>query len=181
MRSNDKKQKVIKKAKHLFFRTQISEAASSSNGLWRLVKWACIKSQALREIPKMPPSVFNNCTANTFEEKIDMLKASFFPPPPEADLSDIESYTYPQPAICPLLITKMEMLTAIQQPKADKAPGPDGIPNRLLQACAEKLSEMLTPLFQACSEQGYHPSAFKKAHTIALKKPPPKRDYTSLH
>lgn len=37
---------------------------------------------------------------------------------------------------------------------------------------------MLTPLFQACIEQSYHPCAFKTANTIVMKKPPGKLDYT---
>lgn len=47
MHSNDKKQKVINKAKKLYFRTQISKAASLSSGVWQLAKWARTKSQAL--------------------------------------------------------------------------------------------------------------------------------------
>lgn len=38
---------------------------------------------------------------------------------------------------------------------------------------------MLTPVFQACSELAYHLCVFKKAHTIALKKPLSKHDYTN--
>lgn len=39
---------------------------------------------------------------------------------------------------------------------------------------------MLTPLFQACVEQSYHPHAFKIANTIVMKKPPGKADYSIL-
>ena len=126
----------------------------------------------------MPPLTVNGQTANTFEEKIDVLKETFFPAPPNADLSDLEGYVYPSAQICPLKITKQEVLAAIRRPKADKAPDPDGIPNRILQACAEKLADILTPLFQACAEQSYHPQAFKMANTIVMKKPPGKADYT---
>lgn len=67
--------------------------------------------------------------ATTFEKKADMLKDKFFPPPPEADLTDIQEFTYPQTPTCPLIITREEVLAAIRRPKADKAPGPDDIPN----------------------------------------------------
>ena len=62
------------------------------------------------------------------------------------------------------------MLTNILRLKPDTAPGPDGIPNRVLKACSETLTELLTPLFQACVNLGYHPRAFRTAHTITLKK-----------
>ena len=75
-------------------------------------------------------------------------------------------------------MTEAEVLRALKCPKADKAPGPDGITNRFLQACSEKLKTMLKPIFQACVTLACHPQAFKAAHTIALKKPQ-KEDYTT--
>ena len=58
------------------------------------------------------------------------------------------------------------MVEAIRRLKADKAAGPDGVSNRILQAFLEKLAGVLTPLYQACVNIGYHPRAFKKANTI---------------
>ena len=95
MHSNDKKQKTIKKAENLYFRTQISNTASSLAEVWQLAKWTRTKSQAPRKVPKMPFLTVNGQTANTFEEKIDALKEIFFPAPPNADLSDLEEYVYP--------------------------------------------------------------------------------------
>ena len=106
------------------------------------------------------------------------IKESFFPAPPAANLSDLEGRIYPSAKVCPLTITKQEVLVAIHQLKVDKALGPNEIPNRILQACADKLSDMLTPLFQACIEQSYHLCAFKIANTIVMKKPPGKADYS---
>ena len=78
----------------------------------------------------------------------------------------------------PERITREEVLTNIQRLSADKASGPDGISNRILKACAEKLTDLLTPLYQACVTLAYHPRAFKIANTITLKKPG-KDDYTT--
>ena len=108
--------------------------------------------------------------AETFEEKSDMLKQKFFPPAPPADFSDIEGSFYPSPPQCPMIITKLEVMEAIRRLKPDTATGPDGIANRIVKACSEKLVELLTPLFQACLEQAYHSRAFKTANTITLKK-----------
>ena len=113
------------------------------------------KNGSPKEIPKtpqlrLPREGKPDLIADTFDEKIAMLKDSFFPPPPEADLSDIGSYAYPRAAECPAVVTEAEMLRALKRPKADKAPGPDGITNRFLQACSEKLKTMLTPIFPTC-------------------------------
>lgn len=89
-----------------------------------------------------------------------------------ADLRDFEGYHHPKAKACPIRTTKQEVLVAIRRPKAERTPGPDGIPNRILQACADKLPDMLTPLFQACAEQGYRPRVFRVANTIVMKNPP---------
>ena len=48
-------------------------------GLWKLVKWAKNKSPLSKELPKMPPLHSNGMTANTLEEKAEMLKEVLFP------------------------------------------------------------------------------------------------------
>ena len=107
-----------------------------------------------------------------------MLKQKFFPPAPPADLSDIEGSFYPSPPHCPIIVTRSEVTESIRRLKPDTAPGPDGIANRIVKACSEKLSDLLTPLFQACIDQAYHPLAFKTANTITLRKID-KDDYTA--
>ena len=150
MKSNDKKQKIIQKAKRTNFRQEISKATETPQGLWRLAKWAKDKSRLSREVSKMPMLKFNDQVADTFDQKAEMLKGVFFPAPPPADLSDIEGSFYPTSPHCLIIITKSEVSTALSRLKSDKAPGPDGISNRILKACSEKLVELLTPLFQAC-------------------------------
>ena len=178
MKSNDKKQKIIQKAKRINFRQEINKATETPQGLWRLAKWAKDKSHQSREVSKMPMLKFNDQVADTFDQKAEMLKDVFFPALPPADLSDIEASFYPISPHCPIIITKSEVSTALSRLKSDKAPGPDGISNRILKACSEILVELLTPLFQACVTHLYHPRAFKMANTIALKKIG-KGDYTT--
>ena len=171
MKSNDKKQKIIQKAKRLNFYQEVDKVTESSQGLWKLAKWAKNKSQSAREIPKMPPLILNGQTTSTFKEKSEMLKSTFFPPPLAADLSDISGSFYFTSHIYPMIISRSEVLKSLQQLNANKAPRPDGISNKILKACAEKLSELITPLFQACITQTYHSKAFKTANTITMKKP----------
>ena len=87
----------------------------------------------------MPPLTFNNCTANSFTEKADMLKKTFF----LAFLSDLEDYIYSTAKNCSLKITKQEVLTVIHWSKVDKTLGLDEIPNWILQACTDKLLDIL--------------------------------------
>ena len=171
MKSNNKKQKIIQKVKKLSFCQEISKATESPQGLWKLAKWAKNKSQSAREIPKMPTLVLNSQTASTFEEKSEILKSTFFPPPPLADLSDIPGSFYLTPCSCPMIISKSEVLGTLQQLNVDKASGPNGISNKILKVCAIKLLELLTPLFQACVNQAHYPQVFKMANTITIKKP----------
>lgn len=94
MKANDKKQKIINKAKRLHYQQAISDATSKSIELWRLAKWGKSKSRAPKEISKMPQLKVaqprqSDVVADTFEEKIELLKSSFFPLPPEANLSDL--------------------------------------------------------------------------------------------
>ena len=178
MRVTDKKKKIIDKIKRHEFRKNIEKVTGDSQGLWRLAKWAREKSQSPREIPKMPPLKYGDQVAHTFEEKIDMLKEAFFPPPPSANLTDLQGFIYPASLECPVTITEKEVLAALIRSRPDKAPGSDGITNRLLAACKGTLTKLLTPLFQACATLEYHPRTFREAHTIALKKPG-KADYTT--
>lgn len=170
-KANAVKKKVIHKAKTCHFRQEITNATNTPQSLWRLSEWAKDKSQTAREVPKMPTLKKNGRTAETFEEKADMLRSKFFPAPPPADLNDIPNSIYPQSKECRMIITPEEVLQTIRHTSADKAPGPDGIPNRILKVCANKLVGLLTPLFQACIDLSYHPSEFKMANTLAIKKP----------
>jgi hypothetical protein len=77
----------------------------------------------------------------------------------------------------PSELTEREVLEAIMRTKPDKAPGPDGIPNRVLQEFAGEASALLTRLFQAYLDHSVHPDHFKQATTVILRKPE-KADYT---
>ena len=85
----------------------------------------------------MPTLKFNNQTADTFDEKAEMLKSIFFPASPPADLSDIEGSFYPASPHYLIIINKSEVSKALHRLKPDKAPRPDGISNIVLKACAE--------------------------------------------
>ena len=83
---------------------------------------------------------------------------------------DTVGYDYPEPLVFPT-ITAQEIEDAIRKPGPDKAPGPDGITNRILVAALPALIPTLTQLFNRCLELGHHPPCFKESITVALTKP----------
>src|SRR5579871_389498 len=79
------------------------------------------------------------------------------------------------------MIKTHETKKAIKESAPDKAPGPDQIPNRVLQMAESQLTEPLTNLFNNCLENGYYPQPLRCSTTVALRKPESggeKRDYT---
>lgn len=173
----DKKKKIISKAKKKEFRLAVAEAAGDRMNIWKIAMWAREKSMLPKEVPKLPTLAKDGRKAETFDEKVQMFKEAFFPPLPTADLTDIRGFTYPEPEESRMEITAEEVSKAITRVKADKAPGPDGIPNRILKILGTTLVERLLPIFNACATLSYHPRTFKEATTIVFKKPG-KDDYT---
>jgi hypothetical protein len=120
----------------------------------------------------------NGVEAQDPRSKAKLLRQTHFPPPPEADLQDIEDFQYPTPVDQAPRLTLEEINRAIMTTAKDKAPGPDGIPNRVLQIVAGVAPVLLLRLFQACLEIGIHPDHCKRATTIILRKTG-KSDYTN--
>src|SRR6266536_4083800 len=108
--------------------------------------------------------------ATTFQARTQALKQHFFPTLPDPNLLDIKGYNYPEPFVQDQ-ITIDNVRQAIKAPCPLKAPGITGIPHFVIQELLEVTALVLTTLFQACIDQGYHPKEFKQACTIALQKP----------
>jgi len=155
------------------------ELSDAPKSVWRFAKWARTESQLLKKLPQFPPLKRGDTghMATSFEEKTEVLRGKFFPPPPQADVSDISGSFIPLAVPSSPFISEDEVKQAIRRVKADKAPGASGIPNRALQAGLAELTPVLTSLFNACVTHKYHPKQFKKAQTIVLRKPK-KSDYT---
>lgn len=107
-----------------------------------------------------------------FEAKVEVLRKTFFPLPLKADLEDIKETIYPAPIDMPEVLDHAEVYKAIWKPKPDKATGIDGLPSRFLRAVTTEpgMLKAFSHLFQACVKLGYHPTEFKKANTVILKK-----------
>jgi exonuclease III len=165
------KAKVLRRAKRIAWRTMTEEAARDPKKLWKLNRKMKSRAQGERRQDYFPTLERNGQIATSVEDKVQMLREECFPPPPEVDLSDIEGFIYPGELKTLDKISLEEVETAAARLKPDKTPGPDGIPNRVIKlVCAQK-GEEIARLFTACLRLGYHPTAFKTASTVVLRKP----------
>ena len=173
--ARNRKGRLIQKTLRNNHRQRVEESSSSQSGLWKLVKWAKNRHDLS---PACTPELAkqNGEFAKTPEEKAEVLRQSFFPPPRQANLTDINDFVYAPPIECPD-ITHAEIERAIRRASPNKAPGLDGITNGILHQTLDILLPSLQALFNACLQQGYCPKHFKDAVTIALRKPG-KDDYT---
>ncbi|KAM0664346.1 hypothetical protein ACQRIU_006929 [Beauveria bassiana] len=173
--ARNRKGRHIQKTLRNAHRQRVEEASASQSGLWKLVKWA--KNRHAPSSACTPSLVTpDGGLAEEPEEKAEVLRRSFFPPPSQADVSDIEGYQYPIPIECPA-ITISEIEKAVKSAAPNKAPGVDGITNCVLHETLDILMPCLHKLFNACLEQGYCPAHFKETVTVALRKPG-KEDYS---
>ena len=111
------------------------------------------------------------------KRKARLLMESFFPPPVQEDLSDINENTYPRPHNMGE-ITRNEIARAILKPSSKKAPGLDDIPSLVLQKTIDVMLSIYEKLFNRCLKTGFCPQHFRDSITVALRKPG-KGDYTT--
>ena len=167
--ARNKKGKKLAKLMRQTHQERVEAASTDPKGLWKLAKWARNRgagSQAFTPALQRPDGTL----ASEPSDKAELLRTTFFPTPPIADLSDTENYQYPEPVLMPP-IAKHELSNAILQAPGNKAPGPDGIPNRILHLALPQILPLLLPLYNQCLHDGTHLKAFKHSITVALQKP----------
>jgi hypothetical protein len=117
-------------------------------------KWA--RNRGQEQSSAMFPLKTEDGIDKTTDEKIQALRKAFFPEPPDADLSEITISSHTKPQIPFPLISKQEVTDAIRQAPLNKAPGADGIPNKVWRLLAREsaprhvfLSTLLS-IFNTC-------------------------------
>ena len=128
------------------------------------------KNQLFKEISRLSNLRLNDVVATSFEKKVQMFKNSFFSFALNADLSDINNFTYAESLTLTKSIDKNEMNNAIAKLKADKTLETDQIFNRMLKIFRETMTKRLISIFQACINVENHSKSFREAKTIVLKK-----------
>ncbi|RFU23573.1 hypothetical protein B7463_g12765, partial [Scytalidium lignicola] len=170
-----KRDKAISKCNRQLHRDRVSNVRDEVS-LWRLAKWA--KNREAPRVAYTPDIRRKDKTmAEDLQGKCKAFREVHFPKPPEANLEDIEGFRYPQSRGDWPEITEWEVTEALRHVPPDKAPGGDGIPNRVLKAVATELAPVLKSVFNASLRLGYCPEHFKKSVTVILRKPS-KPDYS---
>lgn len=171
--ATNEKKKQIRKDKIIGWRAAVSEAATDPTKIWKLAKWAKQKAEERRRLPHVPEIIDETGKIHTkTKDKVKAMAKHFFPPPVQVDLEDIEGFIYPRELdSIPITIEVEELEAVINKLPNDKAPGPDGIPNRFLKQCIKSIGKPLTNLFNSCLSHGYHPQRFKESTTLVFRKP----------
>ncbi|KEY74501.1 hypothetical protein S7711_10319, partial [Stachybotrys chartarum IBT 7711] len=163
--ARNKKGKTIKKALRKMHRDTIETAAESPEKLWRVAKWARSRESQVSELTPVIKDPVTAQEATTPKGKAKLFRDVFFLNPPEADLGDMDGATYPEQIKLPK-ITIDEVEDTILTTASNKAPGPDGITNRALQAGVTHIKEHLTRIFNASLDLGYCPQHFRSSTTV---------------
>jgi hypothetical protein len=148
-------------------------AEAKKGGLWRLSGWARKRAGKARTTPQLPPlrQDPHSPIVDTNEGKASILARRFFPPPAQADLSDINE---DMPTESPLRIdhdvTPHEALERPRSAPKQESPRSRWDPNEALKACREEIAPAIAEIAKACFEAGYFPSAFRRTTTVVLRK-----------
>jgi exonuclease III len=76
----------------------------------------------------------------------------------------------PDPNLEEIRVTEEEVLKELTKLNPSKAPGPDGLPTRILKDCAPEITPSVTKLFNDSLTSGTIPKAWKQANVVPLHK-----------
>lgn len=167
--ARNRKKRTIKKALRQAHRDRVEKAAQSPESLWKIAKWARTREN---QPPSVTPAIRRPGTDREItepDEKAELFRETF-PAPPEANLEDTQNAQYADQIKLPP-VTEKEVLEALQAASPLKAPGPDGIPNKALQAATGLLVGHLTRIMNQSLHLGYCQSHFRSSTTVVLRKP----------
>jgi hypothetical protein len=167
------KKKQIRKDSTKTRRKTIAALNADPKAIWKIAKWAGAKAGNPPQAPQFPPMTdpATGIVSSDNAGKSAILARKIFPPPVEADLKDIQGAEYPQPLLTEREVTAEQVIAALRNTHPDKAPGPDGIPNRFLKECRHALAPVLAKVFEGCLRLNNHPRRFRESTTVLLPKP----------
>ena len=109
-------------------------------------------------------------TVNSNKDKANLFAKTFFPlPPPPPEIQ--EQHEYPEPLPDPPQLTLEQLLQHIYKTAPYKAHGPDGIPNIVLQKCADMIAPRLLCIYRFILQDGIYFEPWKEFTTVGLRKP----------
>ena len=110
----------------------MQDAATRSESIWKIVRWAKQQSQKQTTQIAFPTLRQGSYEAKDAESKAKLLRDTCFSPPPEVDLDDIKGFHYPLRISQQKEITEREILEVVSRTSKDKALGPDKLLNRVI-------------------------------------------------
>ncbi|KAI1000156.1 hypothetical protein K3495_g8039 [Podosphaera aphanis] len=134
-KASNKKKVQIKRDKTIGWRAAVSEASRDPTKIWKLAKWTRKDLDEKHRLPQMPDIKDAEGLIQTeASDKARVMAGNLSPQPVAADTTDIAKAIYPEElSSISKLNTHTEVEEALGKLPNDKAPGPDGIPNRLLK------------------------------------------------
>jgi hypothetical protein len=168
--------KTVKDTKSSSWRRAVAAIAHKQEDLWRLERWARLKSWSPPESTTIPPlrrSEGETGTQNSHNGKAELFAERFFPDP-RADPEALQTARKQRPN-CEFTmsqrVTMDEIKDIIRNSRPWKASGDDGLPIGLLKACGKPLFRALAALASSSFQAAYFPKRFKKARVTVLPKP----------
>jgi ribonuclease HI/exonuclease III len=112
----------------------------------------------------------NTTEISNNEDKARTFAKTFFPPAPQREMEEAPP-EYPDPLPNPPLPSKRQIDRIIRKLSPFKAPGPDGIPNVVLQKSYNLIADYLSYIYQAVFDLDTFYDPWREFTTIVLKKP----------
>jgi hypothetical protein len=167
---------TVEKAKESSWRRAVAATAHKQKDLWKLEKWARLRSWVPPESITIPP--LQRCEGannlqTTHQGKSGLLAERFFPKL-QADIQELEA-AVEQPSrgshAASQRVTADEIEGILRNVRPWKAPGEDNIATGLLKACGKPLHQTLAALIISSFIAAYFPRRFKIAKITVLPKP----------
>ena len=136
--------------------------------------WATLKSFITTDSNSdIPPIEINGQTYTDDYEKANILN-DYFQSQTILDDSNVRLPDLPPPTynttLNRIVITNLEVKSALQTLKTGKASGPNGLSNRILRELSSELSHPLCCLFNKSLQSGIVPSSYKEANVCPIHK-----------
>jgi hypothetical protein len=167
--------KTVEEAKSSSWRRAIAATAHKQDDLWKLERWARLRSWAPPESVTIPPlrrSEDGPTTHTSHISKAELFAERFFSNP-RADSEALQAARERSPSgqfTMSQRVTADETEDILRGTKPWKAPGDDNLPAGLLKACRKPLFRALATLVTSSFQAAHFPKRFKTAKVTILPK-----------
>ena len=147
--------------------TYVADLLTSNNGHINKRFWTYIKGKR-NEQCGVPSLVKNHHTFSDNTSKANILNNQFSSVFTTDDDCSTMFDGHPYPAIPTIQIDTLGVTSLLSNLDPHKAPGPDGIPPRLLKETSSSIAPVLTLIYKASLNQGKLPSDWKRAFVVPI-------------